>query len=120
MWTLPTLVFAATFVLAVPLGLYMAWVFEGRHRLPRWLRAFEGRINTGPQDWKQYCWAFMVFNLVTFLVGFAVLSLQPHLPLNPDNKEMLSPSTIFHTAISFMTNTNQQHYSGEVHLSYFS
>ena len=33
---------------------------------------------------------------------------------------MLSPSMIFHTAISFMTNTNQQHYSGEVHLSYFS
>ena len=33
---------------------------------------------------------------------------------------MLAPSMIFHTAISFMTNTNQQHYSGEVHLSYFS
>src|SRR5262249_47820126 len=38
----------------------------------------------------------------------------------PDGKGMLSPSTIFHTTISFMTNTNQQHYAGEVHLSYGS
>src|SRR5205807_905521 len=46
--------------------------------------------------------------------------LQPYLPLNPDGKGMLAPTTIFHMTISFMTNTNQQHYSGEVHLSYFS
>jgi K+-transporting ATPase ATPase A chain len=98
----------------------MAWVFEGRYRLPSWLRWIEDRLNTGPQNWKQYCWAFMLFNLLTFVVGFVILSLQPWLPLNPDNKGMLSPTTIFHTTISFMTNTNQQHYSGEVHLSYFS
>jgi K+-transporting ATPase ATPase A chain len=40
--------------------------------------------------------------------------------LNPDHKGMLAPTTTFHTTISFLTNTNQQHYSGEVHLSYFS
>src|SRR5262249_17550783 len=63
---------------------------------------------------------FMLFNLMTFVVGFAILTLQAFLPLNPDEKGMLCPSTIFHTTISFMTNTNQQHYAGEVHLSYFS
>src|SRR2546425_6822061 len=120
MWTLPILIFAVTFVLAVPMGLYMAWIFEGRYRLPGWLRWVENRLNTGAQSWKQYSIAFLWFNLATFIVGFLVLSLQPYLPLNPDKKGMLSPSTIFHTTISFMTNTNQQHYSGEVHLSYFS
>ena len=120
MWTLPILVLAVTFILAVPLGLYMSWVFEGRYRLPRWLRWLENRLNTGPQNWKQYCLAFLWFNLATFIVGFLVLALQPLLPLNPDHKGMLAPSTVFHSTISFMTNTNQQHYSGEVHFSYFT
>jgi K+-transporting ATPase ATPase A chain len=49
-----------------------------------------------------------------------VLALQPLLPLNPDDKPMLAPTTIFNTVTSFLTNTNLQHYSGEQHLSYFS
>src|SRR5258708_5428414 len=55
-----------------------------------------------------------------FVVTFVLLSLQPFLPLNPDGKKMLGPTTIFNTAVSFLTNTNLQHYSGEQHLSYFS
>src|SRR5262245_1602763 len=98
----------------------MARIFDGHYRAPAWLRWFEQRVDTGPQNWKQYALAFMLFNLVTFVVGFVVLSLQPLLPLNPDEKGMLSPSMIFHTVISFMTNTNQQHYSWDVHISYFS
>jgi K+-transporting ATPase ATPase A chain len=120
MWTLPILIFVVTFILAVPIGLYMAWIFDGHCRLPRWLRWIEARLDTGAQNWKQYCLAFMLFNLLTFIVGFLVLALQPWLPLNPDHKGMLEPSTIFNTTISFLTNTNLQHYSGEVHLSYFS
>src|SRR5262249_11516427 len=118
MWTLPALVLVASFILAIPLGLYTAWIFEGRYRLPSGLRWIEERLNSGTQNWKQYCLAFMLFNLVTFVVGFVVLSLQPLLPLNPDSKGVLAPGTIFHTTISFLTNTNQQHYAGEVHLSY--
>src|SRR5260221_6454191 len=120
MWTLPVLFLALFFALAVPIGLFMARVFDGDLRLPGWLEWIEEKVDTGPQSWKQYCVAFMLFNIVTFVFGFAVLALQPLLPLNPDGKGMLSPSMIFHTAISFMTNTNQQHYSGEIHLSYFS
>jgi K+-transporting ATPase ATPase A chain len=120
MWTLPLLILGTTIVLAIPIGLYMAWILGGRYSAPRWLGWLESRVDTGPQNWKQYCLAFMLFNVVTFIVGFLVLALQPYLWLNPDNKGMLAPTTIFHTVISFMTNTNQQHYSGEVHLSYFS
>ena len=120
MLTLPILILVVTFALAFPIGLFMDWVFDGRYRSPGPLRWVESRLDTGPQNWKQYSLAFMLFNLVTFVVGFLVLTLQPYLPLNPDGKGMLSPSTIFNTVISFMTNTNLQHYSGEVHLSYFS
>src|SRR5262249_24249272 len=120
MWLLPLLIIITAFVLALPIGLYMAWILDGRFLAPVWLRWIANPVNTGPQNWKQYAVAFMLFNLVTFVVGFLVLSLQPVLPLNPDHKGMLAPTTIFHTVISFMTNTNQQHYAGEVHLSYFS
>ena len=122
MWTLAIIIFAIAFLLAVPLGLYMARVFEGQCRVPAFLRWIESRVDTGPQSWKQYCIAFMLFNLVTFIVGYAVLATQPYHPafMNPDGKGMLEPTTILNTAISFMTNTNLQHYSGDVHLSYFS
>ncbi len=122
MWTLPLLIFLLTVALAVPLGLYMAWVFDGRYRAPGWLRWLEQRVDTGPQNWKQYAVALLLFNVAAFVVGFAILALQPYHPqmLNPDNKGMLSPATIFHTCCSFLSNTNQQHYSGEVHLSYGS
>jgi K+-transporting ATPase ATPase A chain len=121
-WTYPLLVLLITFALSVPLGLYMAWIFDGRYRAPEWLRWIEGRFDTGPQNWKQYCVAFMLFNIATFIVGFLVLATQPWHPafLNPDGKGMLAPTTIFNTVCSFLTNTNLQHYAGEVHLSYFS
>jgi K+-transporting ATPase ATPase A chain len=119
-WLMPLLVFLVTFALAIPLGLYMARIFDGP--LPSWLRVFERPFDTGPQNWKQYCVAFMLFNIATFIVGFVVLSTQPWHPafLNPDGKGMLAPSTIFNSTVSFLTNTNLQHYAGEVHLSYFS
>ena len=90
--------------------------------LPRWLAWLERRIDTGPQNWKQYLLAFMAFNVVTFLVGYFVLATQPWHGdfLNPDHKSALAPTTIFNTVASFLTNTNWQDYSGEVHLSYGS
>jgi K+-transporting ATPase ATPase A chain len=135
-WSLPILIFAATVALAIPLGLYMAGTFDGRFRLPGFLRWLEGRVDTGPQDWKHYAVAMLLFNVSIFVIGFAVLALQDVLPLNqlkvnPDGtpklgadgspvNTALSPTTIFNTVCSFLSNTNLQHYSGEVHLSYFS
>jgi K+-transporting ATPase ATPase A chain len=120
MWTLPILILGVVFVLAVPIGLYMAWIFDGRYRAPGWLSWVEQRVDTGPQGWKEYSFALLIFNVAIFIVGFLVLVLQPWLPLNPDDKKMLAPTMIFNTVCSFLSNTNLQHYSGEVHLSYFS
>ena len=120
MWTLPILILVAAIALSIPLSRYMAWVMDGRYRTPRPLRWFESKLDSGPQDWKQYTVALLVFNAVLFVFGFVVLSLQPLMPLNPLGRGMLAPSTIFNTVISFMTNTNLQHYSGDQHFSNFS
>jgi K+-transporting ATPase ATPase A chain len=122
MWFLPLLIVGATVVLSVPVGFYLAWIIDGRYKAPLWLRAIEERFNTGAQNWKQYTIALLLFNTVMFIVAFVILALQPYMPLNPDHhgKGPLAPTTIFNTAVSFLTNTNLQHYSGEQHLSYFS
>jgi K+-transporting ATPase ATPase A chain len=120
MWFLPALIVITSVALSVPVGLYLAWIMDGRYRAPRLLRWFEERLNTGPQNWKHYALALMLFNTVMFVFGFVVLSLQEYLPLNPDGMKALAPTTIFNTVTSFLTNTNLQDYSGEQHLSYFS
>src|SRR5580693_3662603 len=122
MWTLPLLIVGTSVVLSIPVGLYIPRIMDGRYSLPRWLRWFEKRVDTGPQNWKQYALALLLFNTVMFVVAFVFLAIQPLAPskLNPDDKGMLAPTTIFNTAVSFMTNTNLQHYSGEQHLSYFT
>src|SRR5262245_44783304 len=117
MWLLPVLIIVLAVALSIPLGLYMARVLDrpAGNRLER-------ALDTGPQTWKQYAFAMLGSNLVMFVLGFVVLATQPWHPrfLNPDGKGMLAPSTIFNTACSFLTNTNLQHYSGEVHLTYGS
>ena len=120
MWTLPISILIATTILAVPLSRYLAWIMNGKYHAPKVLRWFEERLNSGPQNWMQYTLSMLIFNTVLFLFGFAVLSLQPIMPLNTLNRGMLAPTTIFHSVISFMTNTDLQHYSGDQHFSNFS
>ena len=79
-----------------------------------------GPLCAWEQNWKQYLLSMLLFNAIMFVVVYTILSLQQWLPLNPDGKGMLEPSLIFNTAASFTSNTNLQHYSGEVSLSYFS
>src|SRR5262245_34758634 len=119
-WLFPLLVVAATAGLSLPVGLYLAWVMDGRYRPPAPLRRLEELLDTGEQPWKQYAFALLLFNAVLFALSYVALALQPALPLNPAGKGMLAPSTVFHTAISFFANHSQQHYAGEVHLSPFS
>jgi K+-transporting ATPase ATPase A chain len=120
MWLLPALLLAAAIVCSIPLSGYFAWLMDGKYRAPRVIKWFEDLVDTGPQDWKQYAIALVVFNIALFVFGFVVLCLQPLAPLNPRGLGSLEPSTIFNTVISFMTNTNLQHYSGDQHLSNFS
>lgn len=120
MWFLPLSIIVFTIIIAVPLSRYMARIMEGKYRAPRMLRWVEERLDSGPQDWKQYTASLLIFNTLLFVYGFIVLALQPWMPLNPQGKGMLSPTTIFHSVASFMTNTDLQHYSGDVHFSNFS
>jgi potassium-transporting ATPase potassium-binding subunit len=120
MWALPILFVITTIALSIPVGIYTARILDGRFDLPSFLQRIENRIHSGPQDWKHYALAMLLWNTLTFVVGFLILQFQNYLPLNPDNKGMLSPTTVFNTACSFLSNTNLQHYSGEVHLTYFS
>ena len=126
MWLGPILIVGSTILLSIPMGRYLAKIMDGRYRPIAPFRWVERRLDGGPQTWKQYVIALLLFNTVMYLFGYLVLALQPWLPLNqkdsafPDGKGMLCPTTIFNATASFLTNTNLQHYSGEQHLSYFS
>jgi K+-transporting ATPase ATPase A chain len=114
-------------LLSWPVAKGMTWAMNSprensgfRHGIESVFQKLGGRRIAGEQDWKQYVLSLLLFNAVMFILVFGILSLQQLLPLNPDGQGMLEPSLIFHTTASFVTNTNLQHYSGEVSMSYFS
>ncbi|MEK1942076.1 MAG: potassium-transporting ATPase subunit KdpA [Pseudomonas sp.] len=72
------------------------------------------------QDWKAYTIALLAFNVAGLLLLFVILMAQGALPLNPQGMPGLEWTLAFNTAVSFVTNTNWQAYSGEASLSYFS
>ncbi|KGE01966.1 potassium ABC transporter ATPase [Rhizobium sp. YS-1r] len=121
------LIVGGTALISWPLGRYMTWAMDpegaasGRpNAFTRLFRSIGGSVSARPQDWKHYMVSILAFNVVMFVVTFSILALQQYLPLNPDGKEALEGSLIFNTAASFTSNTNLQHYSGEVSLSYLS
>jgi len=124
--TLIALVVGGSAALSWPLGRYMRWAMDPitmnrpAARVDRWFRAIGGRAAQAGQDWQQYCVALLVFNVVMFSLSFGFMALQEWLPLNPDGKTALEGSLVFNTAASFTTNTNLQHYSGEVSMSHLS
>jgi potassium-transporting ATPase potassium-binding subunit len=120
MWILPISILVVTTLLAIPLSKYLAWIMDGKYRPLPFVRWIEARLNSGPQNWKQYTASLLLFNTVLFVFGFVVLWLQPWMPLNGLGRGMLAPTTIFHSVVSFMTNTDLQHYSGDQHFSNFS
>jgi K+-transporting ATPase ATPase A chain len=71
-------------------------------------------------NWKQYLKSVLVFNAIGSLFVFFVLIFQNRLPLNPAGLPAVSWHLAFNTAISFMSNTNWQSYSGESSMSHFS
>jgi K+-transporting ATPase ATPase A chain len=123
---------ALTLSLAVaigwPLGSYMSRVWNGeRTWLDPVLRPVETLFYAASgvdpkknQTWFSYAGALLAFNLVGFLLVYAVLRLQGVLPLNPQGFPGLSGHLSFNTAISFVTNTNWQSYAGETTMSTLS
>ncbi len=71
-------------------------------------------------DWKQYAGALLATNGVMMLLGYLILRIQNLLFFNPNGVDSMGPDLSFNTIISFMTNTNLQHYAGETGLTYLS
>ncbi len=122
------LIVLASIVLAFPLGLYLARVMRGGpmrgDALFGWIEKPLYRVlGVNPargMSWRGYVGAFLLNNLVIAVLVQAVFMTQAWLPFNPDQIPNMRWDTALHTMVSFLTNTNQQHYSGQAQLSYFS
>jgi len=122
-WTIVALIV----VLAIAwrfLGSYMASVYEGR---VRWLSFVERPVyrmlGTSPeaeQSWQRYAVSLISFSGVALLVTYGIFRLQGVLPFNPQHLPGVTPALSWNTAVSFVTNTNWQAYSGESTMSYLS
>ena len=77
-------------------------------------------IDKKEMNWKQYAMALLATNMIMVMVGYLILRFQSLPIFNPNGMGAMEPSLSFNTIISFMTNTNLQHYSGESGLSYLS
>jgi K+-transporting ATPase ATPase A chain len=120
--------FAVLFLLAWPLGLYMARIYRGD--LPAfvaWLRPLEnfcyrlaGVRHGDDMGWRRYAGAVLAFSLLGVLAVYALQRLQLWLPFNPQAMANTTPDLAFNTATSFVTNTNWQAYGGETTMSYLT
>ncbi|MBV9760976.1 MAG: potassium-transporting ATPase subunit KdpA [Acidobacteriaceae bacterium] len=129
-WLQIAVFFLIVLALTKPMGSFMARLFEGgRTFLHPVLRRLEtltykvvGVNESTEQRWTQYAASLLAFSIFSFLFVYALQRLQGVLPLNPQglNSGNVSPDLAFNTAISFVTNTNWQSYSGESTLSYLT
>jgi K+-transporting ATPase ATPase A chain len=115
-------------LLVKPLGTYMTNVYQSKRTfLSPVLVPFENLIykvagikHDEEMDWKDYAKALLLFNGLGLIVLFLILLLQGILPLNPQGFPGFSLDLAFNTAVSFVTNTNWQAYSGESAASYLT
>ncbi len=122
------LVFSLALLLGWPLGRYLASVMRGAPMRGDGAfglieRPFYRLLGTDPQrgmSWRGYAKAFLVSNLTVGLLVWVLFMTQAWLPLNPDGIPNMHWDLALHTMVSFLTNTNQQHYSGQAQLSYLS
>ncbi len=122
------LTMAMAIALGWPLGRYMARVMRGDSApgdrvfapVERALYRMLGAGAQGGMSWRGYAGNFLLANLVLGVVVWGLFMAQGALPLNPDGVPGMKWDLALHTMVSFLTNTNQQHYSGQAQLSYLS
>ncbi|MGB0087712.1 MAG: potassium-transporting ATPase subunit KdpA [Rhodomicrobiaceae bacterium] len=127
-WIQIAIYFAVLTALVVPLGRFMARVFEGeRTFLSPVFRPIEiglyriaGVDERREQHWITYTVAMLFFNAAGFVLVYAIQRLQDVLPLNPADMPAVPADLAFNTAVSFTTNTNWQNYGGESTMSYLT
>jgi potassium-transporting ATPase potassium-binding subunit len=127
-WLQITFFLLAIFLVARPLGSFMAKVFaRERTWLDPVLRPIErlvyratGVDETHEMRWTEYAVALLLFSVVSMLVLYLMERTQQLLPFNPQGFGAVAPDLAFNAAASFTTNTNWQAYSGESTMSYFT
>ncbi len=120
------LMYGLVVALAIPLGRYIGKVFSNEktwldkvfNPLDKLFYKLSGIDPSKEMNWKQHLLALLTINMFWFLICMFVLMDMGWLPLNPDGNPSMSPDLAFNTSVSFVTNTNLQHYSGETGLSY--
>jgi K+-transporting ATPase ATPase A chain len=119
--------FLVTVVLAFPLGRYIAKVFKGERTITdfmnpveRWIFRLCGIDPTKKMNWKEFLKSMLTINLLWFVYAFFMFIFQGRMPLNPDGNPGMTPDLGFNSAISFVTNTNLQDYSGETGVTYLT
>lgn len=120
------IMYLLTLICAIPLGRYIGNIFLKRKSFSdkifgnaeKWIYRLCGINSEEQMTWKQHLHTFVILNAVWFVSSLLVLTNMSYLPLNPDNIPSMSPDLAFNTTVSFITNTNLQHYSGETGLSY--
>ena len=127
-WLAIALILGAVLLAAWPLGNYIARVFAGEHTLlsgalapiERRLYAMAGVRRDSGQSWFNYTLAMLSLNAAGFLFLYALMRFQGALPLNPQGFAGVAPDLAYNTAVSFVTNTNWQAYSGEATMSHLT
>ena len=115
-------------ILVIPVGRYLYHIAAGKRtfadpvfdRVDGVIYQLGGVDPRKGMNWKQYALALVGTNAVMIAIGYVILRVQSIPLLNPNGIEGMEPTLAFNTIISFMTNTNLQHYSGESGLSYLS
>lgn len=115
-------------VLVIPVGRYLYHILAEKHtaadvvfdRVDGAIYRLSGIHTEHSMDWKQYAVALLATNGVMMFLGYLILRLQHLLFFNPNGIGTMAPDLSFNTIISFMTNTNLQHYAGESGLSFLS
>ena len=127
-WVQAIVFFLIVLALTKPLGAYMARVFEGeRTWLSPVLVPFERliyRLGGVREDeemtWYAYALSMLAFSVIGLIYLYVLLRTQKWLPFNPQHFDNMAPDLAWNTAVSFLTNTNWQFYSGESTMSYLS
>jgi potassium-transporting ATPase potassium-binding subunit len=110
------------------LGSYMAKVFENKKApgdkvfgpVERLAYRITGVNPEGEQRWTVYAISLLAFSFVSVLLLYGMQRLQAHLPFNPDHLANVPSPLSFNTAVSFLTNTNWQNYTGEDTMTQFT
>ena len=122
------LILGALLLTTKPLGIYMSKVMDGERTflspllssLEKWIYRLSGVDPSEEMSWQKYCSSVLLFSVAGAVILYIQLRLQHKLPLNRADMGPLTPDLAFNTAVSFLTNTNWQAYSGESTMTYLS